>query len=118
MASVETQQPPAEPALPDYVVSPNAVLQDASAAWRYGRAPDYSKTRKFYAESTFEPLDSSRLSVTHLMPLLLSPLSLNMASLSFSQSVPGSSFIPFSYRSLTSATLEALGAHAKGKGAY
>ena len=38
--------------LPDVVLSPDAVLGDDSAAWRHGRAPDYSKTRKFFAEST------------------------------------------------------------------
>ena len=53
MAAVEVQAPAAEPApaLPDYVLNPNAVLQDQQAAWRYGRAPDYSKTRRFYYES-------------------------------------------------------------------
>ena len=35
------------PALPDYVLDPDAVLKD-DVAWRYGRAPDYSKTRIFY----------------------------------------------------------------------
>lgn len=39
-------------ALPDYVLDENAVLKDAAAKWRHGRAPDYSKTRKVYAEST------------------------------------------------------------------
>ncbi|EEQ33303.1 hypothetical protein McanMca71_006473 [Microsporum canis] len=34
-------------ALPDYVLDPNAVLKD-DIKWRYGRAPDYSKTRKAY----------------------------------------------------------------------
>jgi len=53
MATAEVQQQPAEPApaLPDYVTSPNAVLGDSEAKWRYGRAPDYSKTRKVWAES-------------------------------------------------------------------
>jgi hypothetical protein len=54
MASVDVQQPPAqEPdaALPDYLTNPNAVLGDKDAKWRYGRAPDYSKTRKMFVES-------------------------------------------------------------------
>ncbi|RAR08346.1 pathogen-related protein [Stemphylium lycopersici] len=54
MASVDVQHPPAQevvPALPDYLTSPNAVLGDKDAEWRYGRAPDYSKTRKVYAET-------------------------------------------------------------------
>lgn len=38
-------------ALPDYVTDPDAVLKDSHAKWRYGRAPDYSKTRKVFAES-------------------------------------------------------------------
>ncbi|KAF2747844.1 hypothetical protein M011DRAFT_494195 [Sporormia fimetaria CBS 119925] len=53
MATAETQ-PPAEPApaaLPDYLTDPDAVLKDAQAKWRYGRAPDYSKTRQVFADS-------------------------------------------------------------------
>lgn len=37
------------PALPDYVLDPDAVLKD-DVTWRYGRAPNYSKTRKFFEE--------------------------------------------------------------------
>lgn len=53
MAAADTQAPPTEPAptLPDYLTDPDAVLKDAQAKWRYGRAPDYSKTRKVFAES-------------------------------------------------------------------
>lgn len=39
------------PALPDFYTDPNAVLKDDDAVWRYGKKPDYSKTRAFYAES-------------------------------------------------------------------
>jgi hypothetical protein len=56
MASADVQQPPAQeaaPALPDYLTNPDAVLGDKDAKWRYGRAPDYSKTRKVFAESKF-----------------------------------------------------------------
>lgn len=55
MASADVQQPPAEPAaaLPDYLTNPDAVLGDSEAKWRYGRAPDYSKTRKMFAESEY-----------------------------------------------------------------
>jgi hypothetical protein len=42
-------------ALPDYVLDPNAVLNDKDAAWRHGAPPDYSKTRAFYEESTQTP---------------------------------------------------------------
>ncbi len=55
MAAADTQNPPAEeaaaPGLPDYVLDEDAVLKDAAANWRHGRAPDYSKTRKIYSES-------------------------------------------------------------------
>ncbi|KAK1833553.1 hypothetical protein QBC39DRAFT_345493 [Podospora conica] len=37
--------------LPDYVLDENAVLKDAAAKWRHGRAPDYSRTRKIWAET-------------------------------------------------------------------
>lgn len=46
MVTTETQ---AAPGLPDYVLDPNAVMGD-TANWRYGRAPDYTKTRKVYEE--------------------------------------------------------------------
>jgi hypothetical protein len=53
MATADIQSPPAEAlGLPDYVLNPNAVLGDSSAKWRYGKAPDYSNTRKVYQEST------------------------------------------------------------------
>lgn len=39
------------PALPDYVTSPNAVFGDEGVEWRYGKPPDYSKTRMFWEES-------------------------------------------------------------------
>jgi hypothetical protein len=53
MATADIQSPPAEAlGLPDYVLNPNAVLCDSSAKWRYGKAPDYSNTRKVYQEST------------------------------------------------------------------
>ncbi|KAK4996223.1 hypothetical protein LTR66_004114 [Elasticomyces elasticus] len=53
MASADVQAPPNEPApaVPDYLASPNAVLGDEGAQWRYGRAPDYSKTRKVFDET-------------------------------------------------------------------
>jgi len=51
-ADVQTPVEPAAPALPDYVTDPDAVLKD-KANWRYGRAPDYSKTRKVFAESKY-----------------------------------------------------------------
>ena len=38
------------PAVPDYLASPNAVFDDEGVQWRYGRAPDYSKTRKVWEE--------------------------------------------------------------------
>lgn len=52
-----TEDPVAEPApaLPDYVLDENAVLKDVITSWRHGRAPDYSRTRKVYAESPSTP---------------------------------------------------------------
>jgi hypothetical protein len=44
-------------ALPDYVLDPNAVLNDKDAAWRHGAPPDYSKTRVFYEESMHPTLN-------------------------------------------------------------
>lgn len=56
-----TTAEPEAPALPDYLVDPDAVLKDVDASWRYGRPPDYSKTRKVFAESTFGYLLSHRI---------------------------------------------------------
>lgn len=51
MAAADVAVPPKEPAVPDYLASPNAVFDDKEAQWRYGRAPDYSKTRSAWEES-------------------------------------------------------------------
>ena len=55
MATADVQQmptqEPAPPALPDYLTDPDAVLKDTEVNWRYGRAPDYSKTRAVFSES-------------------------------------------------------------------
>ncbi|KAL9601186.1 MAG: hypothetical protein Q9219_002686 [cf. Caloplaca sp. 3 TL-2023] len=48
-AALEPAPAPA-PALPDYLLDPNAVLKDA-AEWRYGKPPDYSNTRKVWQET-------------------------------------------------------------------
>ncbi|KAH8198880.1 hypothetical protein TruAng_006933 [Truncatella angustata] len=39
------------PALPDYMTDPNAVLGDIEASWRYGKPPDYTNTRRVFAET-------------------------------------------------------------------
>ncbi|MCJ1465834.1 hypothetical protein MMC07_004453 [Pseudocyphellaria aurata] len=49
MSSADVQAAPT-PALPDYLSDPNAVLKDASE-WRYGRAPDYSRTRTVFEKT-------------------------------------------------------------------
>lgn len=49
-APVEQTTAPEAPALPDFLVSPNAVFNDLGVKWRYGKAPDYSKTRKVWEE--------------------------------------------------------------------
>ncbi|KAK4185058.1 hypothetical protein QBC35DRAFT_30906 [Podospora australis] len=46
-----TQDAAPAPALPDYVLDPDAVLKDIDVNWRLGRAPDYSKTRKIFSET-------------------------------------------------------------------
>lgn len=55
MAAAVVQTPPAEPAaaaLPDYLTSPNSVFADDGVQWRYGKAPDYSKTRAVWEAGT------------------------------------------------------------------
>ncbi|CAK3888350.1 Hypothetical predicted protein [Lecanosticta acicola] len=47
--SEETSAPTAT-AIPDFLLSPNAIFKDEGVAWRYGKAPDYSKTRKVWEE--------------------------------------------------------------------
>jgi len=49
MASTDVET--AVSGLPDYLLDSNAVLKDTSAKWRYGRAPDYSKTREVFNET-------------------------------------------------------------------
>ena len=49
--------------LPDYLLSPNAVLND-TATWRHGSAPDYTKTRTFYEKSTAPTLMQTKLTRT------------------------------------------------------
>jgi hypothetical protein len=53
MATADVQQhtEATTSALPDYLTNPDAVLGDNDSKWRYGQAPDYSKTRKMFAES-------------------------------------------------------------------
>jgi hypothetical protein len=48
--------------LPDYVLDPNAVLGD-DVAWRYKRAPSYTKTREYYEQS--KPLTPPPLPSCH-----------------------------------------------------
>lgn len=56
-AAAATPAPPPETAgLPDYVTDPNAVLKDVAATWRFGKPPDYSKTRRYFEESACLPL--------------------------------------------------------------
>ncbi|KAL2135941.1 hypothetical protein VTI74DRAFT_6169 [Chaetomium olivicolor] len=54
MAAADAQNPPTEaaaPSLPNYVLDADAVLKDEGVNWRHGRAPDYSRTRKIWAET-------------------------------------------------------------------
>jgi hypothetical protein len=59
MASADVQKPVEDksaPSIPDYLADPDAVLKDTDSKWRYGRAPDYSKTRKVYADCEYSPI--------------------------------------------------------------
>ncbi|KAE9992795.1 hypothetical protein EG327_007719 [Venturia inaequalis] len=47
----ETASTAEAPALPGFYTDPNFVLGNSSAAWRYGKPPDYSKTRRLFAET-------------------------------------------------------------------
>ncbi|KAI0600567.1 hypothetical protein F4775DRAFT_544500 [Biscogniauxia sp. FL1348] len=47
MASFSTEQ---LADIPDYMTDPDAVLHD-TAEWRYGRPPDYTRTRKYFEET-------------------------------------------------------------------
>ena len=54
MTTVNVQPSHTEaPAVPDYLLDPNATLKDSFAEWRHGKAPDYSNTRKVYEQSMF-----------------------------------------------------------------
>jgi len=66
MAAAAVETPPA-PAVPDYMTDPDAALKDSNVTWRLGRAPDYSKTRKYWAESTSEGLPTFGVSVIMLV---------------------------------------------------
>lgn len=46
------------PAYPDYCLSPNAVFQDKGVVWRYGKPPDYLKTRNTWKEGERSSLSS------------------------------------------------------------
>ncbi|KAI1504929.1 hypothetical protein F5X99DRAFT_331372 [Biscogniauxia marginata] len=37
--------------IPDFMTDPDAVLHDSEAEWRYSRPPDYTRTRKYFAET-------------------------------------------------------------------
>ncbi|KAK3986437.1 hypothetical protein QBC44DRAFT_222982, partial [Cladorrhinum sp. PSN332] len=57
------------PKLPDYVLDPDAVLKDVNINWRYGNAPDYSRTREFFEQTkrTTHPASSLPLLVQNLV---------------------------------------------------
>jgi len=62
MAAPDVQAPPTEtPDLPDYLLDPNAVLKDDSTNWRYGKAPDYSNTRKVYEQTKTKSHEAASL---------------------------------------------------------
>ena len=60
--------------LPDYVLDPDAVLKDSNAAWRYGRAPDYSKTRKFFEEGKAYPKSYASIPIHLILACRKNPI--------------------------------------------
>lgn len=52
-AEAEATSTTEAPALPGFYTDPNFVLGDSSATWRFGKPPDYSKTRRLFAESKY-----------------------------------------------------------------
>lgn len=69
----EATASPAAPDLPDHLVNPNAVIVDEGVEWRYGKPPDYSKTRKEWARSKCL-MTSSRYHRQAAMPASQHPL--------------------------------------------
>ncbi|KAB8292160.1 hypothetical protein EYC80_007903 [Monilinia laxa] len=52
MTSAEEEPPiDASASLPDYLLDPNAVMKDVDAKWRYNQPPDYTNTRKVWAQT-------------------------------------------------------------------
>ncbi|KAK4160422.1 hypothetical protein QBC43DRAFT_245596 [Cladorrhinum sp. PSN259] len=51
MATTSEKAEASAPKLPDYVLDPDAVLKDSNINWRYGKAPDYSRTREFFEQT-------------------------------------------------------------------
>ncbi|KAF7936913.1 hypothetical protein BELL_0154g00100 [Botrytis elliptica] len=52
MASAHVETPPADTTgLPDYLLDPNAVMKDVDAKWRYNQPPDYTNTRRVWAQT-------------------------------------------------------------------
>lgn len=52
MASAQEEPPiDSSASLPDYLLDPNAVMKDVDAKWRYNQPPDYTNTRKVWAQS-------------------------------------------------------------------
>jgi hypothetical protein len=79
MAAADVQQPPsstpdaapeAAPVFPDFFLTPDAVLKD-DAAWRFGKAPDYSNTRRVFAESKSSSGDLITLAKSGYLQVLM-----------------------------------------------
>ncbi|KAG4030150.1 hypothetical protein MFRU_013g01730 [Monilinia fructicola] len=52
MASAQEEPPiDSSASLPDYLLDPNAVMKDVDAKWRYNQPPDYTNTRKVWAQT-------------------------------------------------------------------
>jgi hypothetical protein len=80
MAAATVETAPPAPELPDYMTDPNATLNDKDASWRFGRAPDYTNTRRVYEESKCSLIPSHVppcLNTQCSMPILLIKLFLH-----------------------------------------
>jgi len=41
------------PAIPNYMLDPNAVLRDENITWRFGKVPDYTAANENYEKGGF-----------------------------------------------------------------
>jgi hypothetical protein len=57
---------PAPAPIPDYMTDPDAVSKDEGVEWRFGKAPNYSNTRKVWAQGKHKHLLFTPIQITLL----------------------------------------------------